>query len=238
MQGNAESRSIAQRLIREGQVMRADGSKVAKPSQKLAPNEPLMVASPPRFVSRGGEKLQSWFDAHPMNVNGWRALDVGSSTGGFTDCLLQQGVCEVTGIDVGHGQLHARIAEDPRVINLEGINARDLPSTSLPHRDYQIVVADLSFISLKLVLDAIWDRLAPDGVAIFLVKPQFEAPRSLMAKTKGVLRDEQARQDALSAVLESALALPHATLIGQLECPIAGGDGNREYFVGLKRQPQ
>jgi len=234
-QGGAESRSIAQRLIKDGQVQRADGSPVTKPSQKIPTGEPLTVLAPPRFVSRGGDKLDAWLDAYPLDISNLAALDVGSSTGGFTDCLLQRGAAEVTGVDVGHGQLHPRLAADDRVTNFEGVNARDLDAATLPHPAYPIVVADLSFISLRLVLRPIWNRVGPGGTAILLVKPQFEAPREISAQAKGVIRDDAVRAEALAGVLEAALALPGAQLIGQMECPVHGGDGNREYLIGLRR---
>lgn len=235
-QGGASSRTTAQRLIREGQILRANGQVVAKPSQKLPPDEPLTVKAPLRFVSRGGDKLEAWFEAHPLDITGWRALDVGSSTGGFIDCLLQRGAAEVTGVDVGHGQLHPSLAADSRVTNIEGMNARELDAATLPHLAYPLVVADLSFISLKLVLRPIWNRVEPGGLAILLVKPQFEAPREIVAKGKGVIRDDTVRGQALDSVLEQALSLPGAVLVGQKESPVAGGDGNREFLIGLRRE--
>lgn len=234
-QGKVDSRAAAQKLIKAGQVLRENGEKVTKPSQKLPEDEELVLLQPLQFVSRGGDKLESWFLAYPMDINGLHALDVGSSTGGFTDCLLQRGAAEVTGVDVGHGQLHPRLDDDDRVTNFEGVNARELDAALLPHLSYPLVVADLSFISLKLVLRPIWNRVAPGGTAIFLVKPQFEVAREVAAKKKGVIRDDQLRAEALAGVLTEAQTLPGATLIGQLECPIHGGEGNREFLIGLKR---
>ncbi|WP_269540770.1 TlyA family RNA methyltransferase [Cerasicoccus fimbriatus] len=234
-QGVVESRAIAQRIIKSGQAFRADGSTIAKPSTKIPADEPLTITAPPRFVSQGGEKLESWFDAHPLDFSGLAALDVGASTGGFTDCLLQRGAAHVTGIDVGHGQLHPRLLDDERVTNIEGLNAKDLDEAELPHEVYPIVVADLSFISLKKVIEPIWNRVAPGGTAILLVKPQFEAPKEVISKTKGILRDDALRAETLAGVIAEATALPGCKIIGQIECPVAGGDGNREYLLGLSK---
>ncbi|WP_309383566.1 TlyA family RNA methyltransferase [Cerasicoccus frondis] len=234
-QGVVESRAIAQRIIKSGQAFRADGSIIPKPSAKIPANEPLSIAAPPRYVSQGGEKLESWFAQYPIDVAGLDALDVGASTGGFTDCLLQRGVASVTCVDVGHGQLHPRLLDDARVTNIEGVNAKALDETDLPHPTYPLIVADLSFISLKKVIAQIWSRLAPGGAAILLVKPQFEAPKEVIAKTKGILRDDQLRAETLTSVTETATALPGCTVLGHIECPVAGGDGNREYLLGLKR---
>jgi len=233
-QGAAESRTAAQRLIRSGKVETTDGQKITKPSQKLAPETALRVTAPLRFVSQGGEKLEAWFIRHPADLTGVRALDIGASTGGFTDCLLQRGAQSVTGIDVGHGQLHPRLANDPRVTCLEGINVKALDEAPLPHANYPVVVADLSFISLTKVLTTIWNRVAPGGRAILLVKPQFEAPKTVVDRGRGVVRDQAERQAALERVIAcTATACPGAEIIGSLECPVAGGDGNREFLLGL-----
>ncbi|GHC11367.1 TlyA family RNA methyltransferase [Cerasicoccus arenae] len=237
-QGEVDSRAVAQRLIRAGKVLRSDGSVVNKPSQKLPEDERLIISEPIRFVSRGGDKLEAWFQAFPLDITEMNALDVGASTGGFTDCLLQRGAAHVTGIDVGHGQLHPRLDDDPRVVSLEGINARALDEVELPHETYPLVVADLSFISLKKVLTPVWNRVAPNGRIFLLVKPQFEAPKEIVTRTKGIIRDKAVRADALASVRDYALSLPGAILIGELECPIAGGDGNREYLIGLQKAAQ
>ncbi|MGE9295332.1 MAG: TlyA family RNA methyltransferase [Puniceicoccales bacterium] len=234
-QGKADSRTAAQRLIRTGKVTLADGSPVAKPSQKVPDNVELCVSEPLRFVSQGGEKLEAWFTQFPLDITGWHALDIGASTGGFIDCLLQRGAEHVTGIDVGHGQLHPRLVDEDRIYYKEGINAKALDETKLPYSDYPLVVADLSFISLTKVLTPIWNRVAPGGQLVLLVKPQFEAAREAVDRGRGVIRDEVDRLAALESVLASARELPDATITGQMECPVSGGEGNREYLVGLRK---
>lgn len=234
-QGLVESRAAAQRLIREGKARRENGDPVTKPSQKIPANEPLSVPTPPRYVSRGGDKLAAWFSRFPHNLTGLPALDIGASTGGFTDCLLQLGATSVDGIDVGRGQLHPRLQADPRVTCREGVNARDLDQVELPRTTYPVVVADLSFISLTKVLTPLWNRVALGGLAVLLVKPQFEAPREAVARSKGIIRDDETRESALANVREHALALPGAYVQGVMECPVAGGDGNREFLLGLTK---
>jgi len=236
MRGLVDSRTVAQRLIRAGKVTLADGTPVSKPSQKLPLDTELVVIEAPRFVSQGGNKLEAWMSAFPTAVAERPALDVGVSTGGFTDCLLQRGAAHVTGIDVGHGQLHPRLRQDNRVVLIEGVNAKTLDPIELPHPTYPLVVVDLSFISLKKVLRPIWNRVAIGGTAILLVKPQFEVPRPIADRDRGVIRSDQHRQAALTEVLQFIRQhLPDVALVGQIECPIPGGDGNR--VLGLQRRP-
>jgi 23S rRNA (cytidine1920-2'-O)/16S rRNA (cytidine1409-2'-O)-methyltransferase len=210
---------------------------VAKAGQLLAPGTPLTVAQPPRFVGRGGEKLEAFLEKFPLPVAGAHVLDVGASTGGFADCVLQRGATSVTCVDVGHGQLHARLRADPRVTNLEKTNARSLANLPLPHPLYDLIVMDLAFISLTKVLDAVWTRLRPGGYLVVLVKPQFEATRAEASAGRGVIRDEAVRQRALATVRAFALErLPGVTFFGEMESAVAGADGNREFLLALRRK--
>lgn len=234
--GLAESRSQAQRLIKEGQAT-ANGKPIDKPGRLIGPDSELLLTAAPRYVSRGGDKLAALLDACPLiDPQGAIALDVGASTGGFTDCLLQRDADHVTCVDVGHGQLHPRLQGNARVHSIEGINARDLDAASLPHPHYDIVVIDVSFISLKLVLPSIWERLRCGGHLVALVKPQFEVPRALAAKTKGIIKDTKVQQQVLEAVIAFALAeLPHALHLTTLPSPLKGADGNQEYLIALRK---
>ncbi|MEO0794848.1 MAG: TlyA family RNA methyltransferase [Verrucomicrobiota bacterium] len=231
-----DSRSAAQRLIKGGKVTFADGTPVKKPSQMIIDASELIVTEPLRFVSRGGDKLAAWLERHPLRIEGQHCLDVGASTGGFTDCLLQGGATHVTCIDVGHRQLHPKISSNPSIDNLEGINAKDLDAIELPYPHYPIVVADLSFISLTKVLDPIWNRVSPSGILIMLVKPQFESSKAVVKRGKGIIRQESDRQAALNQVIGTAKQLPGARVIGSIDCPVVGGDGNHEYLLGASKE--
>ena len=184
----APSRSMAQALILAGKVRSGPDSVVQKASQSFPEDALLTVDQPPRFVSRGGEKVDAALTHFQVEVTGLHGLDVGASTGGFTDCLLQRGVVSMTCVDVGTAQLHQKLRTDPRVTNFEKFNARDLPTAKLPHAVYGIVVMDLSFISLGLVLPVAWARVAPGGHLVALIKPQFEATRAEADKGRGIIR--------------------------------------------------
>ncbi len=161
---------------------------------------------------------------------------MGACTGGFSDCALQHGAAGATCVDVGYGQLHLKLREDPRVTNLEKTNARYLTADVLPRASYDRVVMDLSFISLKSVLPSVWPFLREDGVLVALVKPQFEVGKEVADRYRGVIKDAAAREKALQAVKDFALGqLPGAVLVGEMESPIKGGDGNVEYLVGLRK---
>ncbi|MCB1123414.1 MAG: TlyA family RNA methyltransferase, partial [Verrucomicrobiae bacterium] len=160
-----DSRSQAKALILAGKVRR--GTEVLdKPGKAYPVDTELTILQPPRFVGRGGEKLEAYLKAYPISLEGCRSLDVGASTGGFTDCLLQNGISEAVCVDVGHGQLHYKLQQDPRVTNLEKINARYLKAEVLPFPEYDVVVMDLSFISLKKVLSPVWPLLKSGGKLI------------------------------------------------------------------------
>jgi 23S rRNA (cytidine1920-2'-O)/16S rRNA (cytidine1409-2'-O)-methyltransferase len=233
--GLAASRAQAKALIMAGRVRHGTG-RLDKPGKEYADDLDLSLDQPPRFVSRGGEKLAAFLEKFAVDLRGAHVLDVGASTGGFTDCALQAGAADATCVDVGRGQLHARLRADPRVTNLEKVNARHLRPGGLPRTQYDAVVMDLSFISLTAVLPAVWPFLRPDGVLIALVKPQFEAGKAEADKGRGVIRDRAVQDVALADVTAFALArLPGAALLGTMDSPLTGADGNREFLLGLRK---
>jgi 23S rRNA (cytidine1920-2'-O)/16S rRNA (cytidine1409-2'-O)-methyltransferase len=224
--GLAESRSQAQALVLAGRVRGH-----AKPGEQLADDVDLEVEQPPRFVSRGGEKLQNALDALGVDPSGRDCADVGASTGGFTDCLLQAGAARVVAVDVGYGQLHPRLRSDSRVVVLERVNARTL--TELPFTP-DLVVCDVSFISVTKALPPVLALAAPRWEALVLVKPQFEAGRSEAAK--GVVRDPAVQRDVLRRVIEASRAWGAAT-VAVVDSGLPGPKGNREFFVHLRHGP-
>lgn len=234
--GLVESRAQAKALIMSGRVLRGT-ERLDKPGKEFPEDLDLTVEQPPRFVSRGGEKLQAALERFSIDVRTAHVLDVGASTGGFTDCVLQAGAADVVCVDVGRAQLHARLRGDPRVTNLEKINARYLAAADLPRAEFDVVVMDLSFISLKSVLPAVWPLLRAGGTLVALVKPQFEAGKAEVDKGRGVIRDPAVQEATLAAVRDFALAeLPRAHLVGTMDSPIAGADGNREFLLCLKKE--
>lgn len=235
--GLVETRSKARALILEGKVAYSNGSLVEKPGKKLAEDTALTVTQPMRFVGRGGEKLEGFLEQFHIDVRHQHSLDVGASTGGFTDCLLQRGITTATCVDVGHGQLHPSLESNPAVTSFEGINARHLPEcTTLPRETFDIVVMDLSFISLKPILPAVWPRVAQGGHMIALVKPQFEATKEEATKTQGIIKDPAVHTRILNEIETAASQLPGIQLIGQMDSPIKGGDGNQEYLMGWRKK--
>ncbi|MFP4260161.1 MAG: TlyA family RNA methyltransferase [Opitutales bacterium] len=231
--GLADSRSRAKALILAGKVLLGT-ERLDKPGKTLPTDSALTVEQPPRFVSRGGEKLEGFLDRFDIHVDGLRLLDVGASTGGFTDCCLQRGALSSTCVDVGRAQLHNKLVQDPRVTNLEKTNARNLKAGDLPHDSYPRIVMDLSFISLTKVLPAVWPFLEHDGCLIALVKPQFEARKVEVDAGRGIIRDPHIHERILRGIIEFALTeLPGARLIGSMDSPIKGTDGNREFLLGL-----
>jgi 23S rRNA (cytidine1920-2'-O)/16S rRNA (cytidine1409-2'-O)-methyltransferase len=233
--GLADSRSQARGLIMAGKVRH--GTQVLDKAGKEYPAElELQLEEPARYVSRGADKLEGWFTRYPWPVAGRRFLDIGASTGGFSDYLLQAGAAEGTCVDVGHGQLHYKLRQDPRIINLERINARHLRPEQLPHPAYPLIVMDLSFISLKLILPVAWGLLEPDGLLVALIKPQFEAGKEEADRFRGVITDDTIRRRILGEVLDFAAAsLPGCRLAGWCESPIRGMNGNLEYLAGWTR---
>jgi len=234
--GLAATRSQAQRLIAAGVQWRAgsDWKTVAKNGEELpaAAEMQLLDAAELRYVSRGGVKLEGALRSAGLDVRGLRCLDVGQSTGGFTDCLLQHGAAQVTGVDVGHGQLHPQLRRDPRVVAIEKVNARELDAQQVG-RDFDLVVGDLSFISLTLVLPALVPLLEPGGRLLLLVKPQFELQPGQIGK--GGLVQDPALHAQVEQRLRAACAALGLKVRAFFASPITGGDGNREFFVLASR---
>jgi 23S rRNA (cytidine1920-2'-O)/16S rRNA (cytidine1409-2'-O)-methyltransferase len=227
--GLATSRTDAQELIDSGRVT-VGGGPAMKSARMVDAGESLVVTRPAnRFVSRGGEKLDAALAAFAIDVKGRRVLDAGASTGGFTDCVLQRGAVSVTAVDVGHGQLHERLRTDPRVMSHERCNVRtvDLGSLGAP---FDLVVGDLSFISLRLVLAQLVGACLPVGDLVLLVKPQFEAGRSEVSKGRGIITDPMVHDRVRQEVAE-ALDSVGAPAVGWVDSPLLGADGNREFLV-------
>jgi 23S rRNA (cytidine1920-2'-O)/16S rRNA (cytidine1409-2'-O)-methyltransferase len=221
----AQDRSQAQRLIRAG-LVRVDEQLVDKPGTPTAPGAKVTVKARPRFVSRGGEKLEAALAGFGLDVSGWTAADVGASTGGFTDCLLQHGARRVYAIDVGYGQLDWRLRNDDRVVVMERTNARYLDSLPEP---VDLVTVDASFISLDLILPAALRWLRPDARVVALIKPQFEAERQEVEKG-GVVRDSAVHRAVLERVLGVAEGL-ELGLRGLMASPLRGPAGNIEFLA-------
>ena len=225
--GLAESRTRAQALVMEGKV-RVGGQLETKPSRQVDSEAAVEVESPPRFVSRGGEKLEGAFGLWDLDVSGLDCLDVGSSTGGFTDCLLQHGAAFVMAVDVGTNQLAYSLRTDPRVWVRENFNARYMTSADLP-RTPEVAVTDVSFISLRLILPPIADVLAPGGSIVALIKPQFEVGKG--NAPGGLVRDEGLRIAARDGIVRFAADELGLELLGLAESPIRGREmGNVEYL--------
>jgi len=228
----ADSGAQAQRLVMAGLVY-VNGQKAAKAGSQVRPDVEIEVRETLRYVSRGGLKLEAALNHFDLGVDGAICLDVGASTGGFTDCLLQHGAAKVYAVDVGRGQLHYRLQKDTRVVNLERTHIRDLTPDQVPE-DIDALVIDTSFISLVTVLPLAWKFLAPDGWCVALIKPQFEVGSKLLSK--GVVRDETARHDAVEKVKRAALILEGAFVKGIIESPIHGPKGNVEFLITLGKE--
>ena len=227
----ASTREQAQDAIAAGTVL-VSGALATKPARLVAAGEPVeLLGPPPRFVSRGGEKLDAALDRFAVNVAGRAALDAGASTGGFNDCLLQRGAASVVAVDVGRGQLHERLRADSRVHVLERTNVRHLGVADVDGAPFSLVTADLSFISLATVAPALVHRLAAPGAdVIALVKPQFEAGRQAVSRGKGVVRDPGVWADVLVRT-RSALSDQGAAMIDAMVSPLLGADGNVEFLA-------
>jgi 23S rRNA (cytidine1920-2'-O)/16S rRNA (cytidine1409-2'-O)-methyltransferase len=230
------SRTEAQALIAANRVL-VNGAVADKPARQVSSADAVVVEGPPaRFVGRGGEKLDHALTEFGVDVRGLRALDAGASTGGFTDCLLQRGAAHVVALDVGHGQLHERLRSDPRVANIERCNVRhaDLATIGGP---VDLVVGDLSFISLTLVIPALTSLCQPGSSMVLLVKPQFEAGRREVGRGRGVITDPAVHErvrDEVSRALEDAAC----TVRGWTRSPISGADGNVEFLVHATTSPE
>jgi 23S rRNA (cytidine1920-2'-O)/16S rRNA (cytidine1409-2'-O)-methyltransferase len=230
--GYALSRAEAQAAIRAGNVS-AEGKPVLKPSQIIAADAVIAYRKPHPYVSRGALKLAAVLDRFELSPAGLACIDVGASTGGFTEILLERGAKKVYAVDVGHGQLHPKLAADPRVVSLEHTNIRDLDPSHLPGR-LQAIVADVSFISLKLALPRVLAAAIDGAWLVALVKPQFEVGKEKVGK-KGVVRDSF---DRMLSVITITHWLYHECLwniVGVIESPILGSDGNREYLVAARK---
>lgn len=235
--GLVESREQAQALIMAGAVMSPAGP-VQKAGVFLNADTPLELRERLPYVSRGGVKLahalDTWADDHGIRLDGITALDVGASTGGFTDCLLQRGVSRVYAVDVGHGQLHYKLRSDPRVVCMEKVNARypfDLPEM------VDLLVADVSFISLTMALPEPLGWLRSGGYAVALIKPQFEAQKGEVGKG-GIVRDDALRVDILRRVQAWLDDREDVALLDTIDSPITGDAGNREYLALFRKQPE
>ena len=207
-----------------------NGAIADKASRLVKPGDALMVTGePPRYVSRGGLKLAAALEAFDLDVFGVDALDAGASTGGFTDCLLQHGARSVVALDVGHGQLHPKIRDDPRVHVIERFNVREITPDRLPTVP-AVVAADLSFISLTKVIPVLADIVVPGGDLVLLVKPQFEAGRREVSRGHGVIADPLVHRRVRSEV-EASLADARRTVVDWCDSPLTGADGNREFLL-------
>lgn len=229
--GLYQSREKAQRAIMAGEV-RAGDRHLDKPGMQVPRDIEIDVAPPARFVSRGGLKLEGALGHFQISVAETVCLDIGASTGGFTDCLLQYGASKVYAFDVGHSQLDWKLRTHPRVIAREKINARFLTEADLPEKVH-ICVIDVSFISLNLILPAAFDLLRPDGVILALIKPQFELNRGEVGKG-GVVRESVLHEKAVQKIKSFAIGTLQKSWLGFVESPILGTTGNKEFFACLR----
>lgn len=231
--GLVASRDRAREAVASGQIT-VNGAVAQKAARLVLPGDALELSGPPaRFVSRGGEKLEGALTAFGLDVTGLRCCDVGSSTGGFTDCLLQKGATAVVAVDVGRAQMHERLAEDRRVTLYERTDIRDVDPTEIG-APFEIVTADVSFISLTSVMSCLADLAAPGGPVVALVKPQFEVGRQEASRGRGVIRDPKQWRAALDRVLEAATTAGLAPQAA-IPSPLKGAQGNVEFFLHLER---
>ncbi len=234
--GLARSRQHAVELVDARRVLVA-GSVADRPSRLVDVGEAVVVEGPPpRFVGRGGEKLDAALDGFGIDVDGRRVLDAGASTGGFTDCLLQRGAASVVAVDVGRGQLDDRLRRDPRVESHERTNIRHARLEDLGGRPFPLIVADLSFISLRTVAPALLGLAADEATLVALVKPQFEAGRRDAAKGRGVIRDPEVWRRVVADV-GSAIESHGAVMMGAMLSPLKGADGNVEFLAWWRTPP-
>lgn len=234
--GLCSSRQQAQRAILAGRVL-VNGQPARKPGERVGPHDQVSLQEPERYVSRGGYKLEAALRHFGLDPTGWRAIDLGASTGGFTDCLLQHGARQVYAVDVGRGQLAWKLRQDPRVVVMEGCNARHLTPASFPgpFEPVDLIVVDCSFISLKLVLPVTIALLRPGGRIVALVKPQFEAGRREASRGRGVIRDPAVHRQVLEELRRFAVEQLRLLWHGVIESPLRGPAGNVEFLVSLER---
>ncbi len=230
--GFFESRERAQRAIMAGDI-RVGEQLITKPATMIAVDALLSVAESPQFVGRGATKLSGALDFFKLDATNKLALDIGASTGGFTDCLLQRGAAKVFAVDVGRGQLAWKIRNDPRVVVLEKVNARFLSGEEIP-QPVELCVIDVSFISLTLILPRAFELITPDGVILALIKPQFELQRKDVGRG-GIVREpalhEKAQQKIVNFVREAAYHV-----VGLVASTITGTDGNQEFFICIRKR--
>jgi len=227
--GLTSSRAQAQELIGTGRVL-VNGAVAEKPARLVAPSDNVTISGPPaRFVGRGGEKLDGALEHFQIDVRGLRVLDCGASTGGFTDCLLSRGASEVVALDVGHGQLHPRLRGDPRVRVLERTNIRHATPGTIGGL-VDAAVADVSFISLTAVIPTLSSLCKPGSAMVLLVKPQFEAGKVEVSRGRGVVTDP-AIHERVRDEINVALHRAGCEVVGWMDSPILGGEGNKEFLV-------
>lgn len=237
--GLCESRTQAQRLVMAGQV-RINGRGASKASDSVREGDQVELVGTDRYVSRGGHKLEGALTGFAIDPTGLRCIDLGASTGGFTDCLLQHGAARVHAVDVGHGQLAWKLRQDPRVVVLERTNARHLTPEHFQDGDlpFDLVVADCSFISLRLILPPAVPLLRPGGACLVLVKPQFEAGKEEVDRGAGVISDPAVHESVIAGLREFVRAsLPALEWRGCIESPLLGPAGNKEFLAYLAKSP-
>jgi 23S rRNA (cytidine1920-2'-O)/16S rRNA (cytidine1409-2'-O)-methyltransferase len=234
--GLCESREKAQRAIMSGAV-RINGQVARKPSDQVRPADLIEITAGEKYVSRGGLKLEKALDHFEIQTSGAVAIDIGSSTGGFTDCLLQRGATQVYAVDVGKGQLAWKLRQDPRVVVMEGVNARSLTIAQLPAAfdGADLVTIDCSFISLQRIVPAAVALLRPGGTMVALVKPQFEAGKAEADRGAGVIRDPEVHRRVLQQIEVFIKDQPALNWRGVIESPILGPAGNKEYLAIIEK---
>ena len=234
--GLCESREKAKRAVMAGQAL-VNGQRAAKASDKVKPSDEVTLAATDKFVSRGGHKLEHALETFGVEAAGLRAIDLGASTGGFTDCLLQHGAAMVAAVDVGQGQLAWALRNDERVHVMERTNARHLTPASFPQpfEPFDLAVVDCSFISLRQILPATVDLLPPGGQVVVLVKPQFAAGKAEADKGQGVIRDPQVHRRVLDELHAFVSDESPLEWVAEIESPLTGPAGNKEFLVLLNR---
>ena len=231
--GLCDSRERAKRLILAGQV-RINGQPARKPCDRVKPADELVLEAPEKFVSRGGYKLEHALDHFKIDVTGLTAIDLGASTGGFTDCLLQRGAAKVYSVDVGQGQLAWKLRQDARVVVMEKTNARHLIPAQFPAL-FDLAVVDCSFISLKKILPPAVPLLKPEGRIVALVKPQFEAGKEEADKGRGVISDPAIHESVLAGLKDFVGAQAGLCWSGVVESPLLGPAGNKEFLALIEK---
>lgn len=234
--GLCDSREKAKRAVLAGQV-RINGQLAHKPSDSVRAEDQLTLAAPEKFVSRGGHKLEHALTHFQIEIAGQTAIDLGASTGGFTDCLLQHGAVKIFAVDVGHGQFAWKLRQDPRVVVMEKVNARTLTSAQFPQpfSPADIIVIDCSFISLRMILPPAIALLRPFGKVVALVKPQFEAGKAEVDKGAGVITDPAVHERVLTELKDFVCKKTQLQWRGQTESPLLGPAGNKEFLILLEK---